>query len=230
MKTLEDIVYIVANDINEYQLLTKALNFEKIKYSFYPTISAAFLEFNNTIPDVLLIDMDCDSSMYSEYCFSIKTNNRYSATKIMFLSSKKDEDSEIKAFYSGADDFIYKPLFPNSLLIRIKNKIRKEILKTEFEKPETQELKRITIDTNSFLVKVENKQVHLSKREFELILYMSSNPGKVFTRDEIFENVWKRKPLENERTLDVHILRLRKKLGENVISTQKGVGYRFRPD
>ena len=143
------------------------------------------------------------------------------------LSDVASENIEIQAFDSGADDFIRKPLFPEAFIRRIMNRIHaKEQNSIQLESTHTGQSK-LYIDRESFTVFLNQQPISISKKEFELLHLMASSPGKIFTRDEIFEKIWKRKSGLNDRTIDVHILRLRKKLGEEFISTQKGVGYRF---
>lgn len=226
MKKAGRLIYIVSDEAWGYRYPESS----ETRVRFFPMISQAFSEFQHTIPDLMIIDLEKDSLMFSEYCFSIKSNANYSETNILFLGDKKDEETEIKALSSGADDFIYKPVSNEVLTLRINKLLNIRNSNGSLKSKENKTNNKIVIDPESFTVRVNNQLIEVSKREFELLQYMASAPGKVFTREDIFENVWKRKPEENERTLDVHILRLRKKLGENCISTQKGVGYRFRPE
>lgn len=184
----------------------------------------------HTVPAAIIIDVKKDDVLLSEYCFSIKANPAFKFTRIIFVSEGADSDQEVMAFNSGADDFIPKPLIPEAFLKRLMARLDLDRNIPLSFRSETKTPSRIYIDRESFTVYLNQIPVPVSRKEFELLHLMASHPGKIFTRDEIFEKVWKRKANAKDRTIDVHILRLRKKLGEEFISTQKGVGYRFRSE
>lgn len=228
MNMNERLIYIISSLDNNLDNFISLLKNNGYDYKLTTSFPGAMELMDKKVADAILVDLDFHSTLFSEYCFSIKSNPKFKFVKIFFMSSEQNEAKELQAFNAGADDFIYKLSAPNVLFKRIDIRLSNTD-KNKADQNNGSHTNKFLLDTESFTVYVNKIQIEVSKKEFELLQYMSSNPGKVFTRTEIFENVWKRKPNENERTLDVHILRLRKKLGDNFISTQKGVGYRFRP-
>lgn len=221
------LICVVSDELkneNYFNLQLKSLGY---KTEYFESIPSAMSIFSRVIPSLLLIDLDKDNRLYSEHCFNIKSNSNYHFTKVIFVASATDERSEVQAFSASADDFLFKPVridgFIQRLIIRLDQQNLPIAIRSEHK-----EEARIYIDKESFTVYINQLPITVSRKEFELLHLMASHPGKIFTRDEIFEKVWKRKANPKDRTIDVHILRLRKKLGDEFISTQKGVGYRFR--
>lgn len=178
-------------------------------------------------PEAVIIDSDQQEVESLEFCHLLKSDLTGRPAKAIIISSQvSGSNYELSTFDAGADDFISKPFSPSSIIKRIQVRCGLDSGTIDLRSSEKQK-KSIHIDRDSYSVLVNQVNVPFSKKEFELLYLLASQPGKVFTRDEIFEQIWKRKPEANDRTIDVHILRLRKKLGEDFISTQKGVGYRF---
>lgn len=186
--------------------------------------SLQFIEDKN--PGIVLLDTLHKNVACFELCFLIKSNNSTRNMQVLIISDDQDEKTEIDAFTAGADDFIRRPLRPKAVLQRILTRLNSnpQVISV---KPNNKSHTRLRIDKESYTVYLNHELVHVSKKEFDLLHLLCSNSGKVFTREEIFEKVWKRKPSINDRTIDVHVRRLRKKLGAHFISTQKGIGYRF---
>ncbi len=208
------------NDLNSI-LIEHGFKTKQVK-----KISEAFdvlLEFK---PEVIILDSSNNELSALEFCNSIKSINSLKECIVFILSNRKDELMEITSFNSGADDFIILPLKINALIERIRvrmkspNKIITVIQDTENSTP-------LKIDRESYTASLGNDFLELSRKEFELLYLMASHPEKLFTREEIFRNVWNKKSLGKNRTIDVHISRLRQKLGNRFITSQKGVGYRF---
>lgn len=176
--------------------------------------------------NVVLLDISSNEMALLEFCHTIKSN--FSARKniLMIISDNPEEHAEVAAFRAGADDFIRKPVRQKALLERIRSRVGepKESISLS---PKFNGHESIYIDKESYTAFVDNEQLELSRKEFELLFLLASIPGKIFKREEILEKIWKKKLAAENRTVDVHILRLRKKLGKAYIQTQKGVGYRF---
>ena len=155
----------------------------------------------------------------------MRENPKLPEAHINFLTARAEEYSEVAAFEVGADDYITKPIKPRALLSRIKSlykraKKRKNvdpIIKTG----------NLIIDRSSYLVKRDGKEITLPKKEFELLFFLAQNPNKVYNREELLNKVWGTDVYVLARTVDVHIRKVREKIGDNYISTVKGVGYKF---
>ena len=141
----------------------------------------------------------------------------------MFLSARGEDYSQVAAFESGADDYVTKPIKPRILNSKVKALLRR--FKTDFG--QILSFENLIIDSEKYIVKVNNKSINLPRKEFELLFLLASKPGKVFKRDKIMESVWGTDIIVGDRTIDVHIRKLREKLGENLFRTIKGVGYQF---
>jgi two-component system alkaline phosphatase synthesis response regulator PhoP len=176
-------------------------------------------------PDLILLDVMMPVMDGIETCSHLKSLPEFAKTFIVFLTARSEEYSEIAGFQAGADDYIAKPIKPKILITRINAILRRK------EKEDTATTKLIvgdiTIDRDSFLVYRGTEKIQLARKEFELLFLLASKPGKVFTRDYILEKVWGDEVLVVDRTIDVHIRKIREKLGDDYIGTVKGVGYKF---
>jgi len=142
----------------------------------------------------------------------------------VFLTARSEEYSEIAGFQAGADDYISKPIKPRVLVTRLNAILRRK----EKVQPDTKlTVGDIVIDRETFLVFRKGEKIQFARKEFELLFLLASKPGKVFTRDYILEKVWGDEVLVVDRTIDVHIRKIREKLGDEHIGTVKGVGYKF---
>jgi two-component system alkaline phosphatase synthesis response regulator PhoP len=175
-------------------------------------------------PDLILLDVMMPVMDGIEACKQIKSNSDLEKIFIVFLTARAEEYSEIAGFNAGADDYISKPIKPRVLLSRISAILRrkgKEIVESKIVAGD------ITIDRETFLVYKNGAKIQLARKEFELLYLLAGKPGKVFTRDFILEKVWGDEVLVVDRTIDVHIRKLREKIGDEYIGTVKGVGYKF---
>jgi two-component system alkaline phosphatase synthesis response regulator PhoP len=172
------------------------------------------------ILDVMLPDMDG-----IETCAEIKKIPRLKNTVVVFLTARAEDYSQIAGLEAGGDDYICKPIKPRLLVSRVKAWLRR--FSVETITPERLIFKDIIIDKEKYVVIKENVEISLARKEFELLLLLTSKPNKVFSRDEIFANVWGTSVIVGDRTIDVHIRKLREKLGIDIITTIKGVGYKF---
>ncbi|MCF8254091.1 MAG: response regulator transcription factor [Bacteroidia bacterium] len=175
-------------------------------------------------PDLILLDVMMPVMDGIETCKLIKSDPDFSQTYVVFLTARAEEYSEIEGFNAGADDYIAKPIKPKVLVTRLSAILRRKI--KEIVAP-TIKVKDIIIDRESFLIYRGEQKIQLARKEFELLFLLASKPGKVFTREYILEKVWGEEVLVVDRTIDVHIRKIREKLGDEYIGTVKGVGYKF---
>lgn len=145
---------------------------------------------------------------------------------MVFLTARSEEYSEIAGFNVGADDYIAKPIKPRALVSRI-NAILRRNAPVEDVADNKLEIGSLVIDREAYLVYKDGQKVVLAKKEFELLYLLASKPGKVYTREVILKNIWEDSVVVTNRTIDVHIRKLREKLGDDVVATVKGVGYKF---
>lgn len=176
------------------------------------------------ILDVMMPDMDG-----IEACSSIREIPELENVIIAFLTARGEDYSQIAGFEAGGDDYITKPIKPKVFVSRVKALLKRSIYVGENEETGKSilEYKDITIDKEKYLVTHSDKTITLPKKEFNLLVLLASQPSKVFTRDDIYEKVWGDDIVVGDRTIDVHIRKLREKLGKGYIKTIKGVGYKF---
>lgn len=174
-------------------------------------------------PDLILLDVMMPKMDGMEVCSIIREEKNIEQPIIAFLTSRAEDYSQIAGFEVGADDYITKPIRPRVLISRIEALLRRK------SKPRVQKISdsSLFLDRERFLLIKEDTEVQLPKKEFELLELLISKPGKVFTRDEILGKVWGNETIVGERTIDVHIRKLREKIGDDYIRTIKGVGYTY---
>ncbi|MEJ7683583.1 MAG: response regulator transcription factor [Segetibacter sp.] len=174
-------------------------------------------------PDLVILDIMMPKMSGVEACKIIRSKPEYNDTLIIFLTALNDESSQIKGLETGADDFISKPISPKVLVSRV-NAIFRRLNK---EEGKTIKLGNMVIDPERFMVILNGNDVILAKKEFELLYLLASKPGRVFLRNEILSQVWGAEVIVGDRTIDVHIRKIRQKLGIDCVTTVKGVGYKF---
>ncbi len=176
-----------------------------------------------TQPDLIVLDVMMPKKTGVEVCQLLRAQPAFKETLIIFLTALNDEGTQVKGLETGADDYISKPVSPRVLLSRINALFRR------VKKPDGRILKieNITIDPERYIVKVDDNDITLAKKEFELIYLLAIKPGRVFLRNEILNQVWGNDVIVGDRTIDVHIRKIRQKLGVDCITTVKGVGYKF---
>ncbi|MBK12356.1 MAG: DNA-binding response regulator [Crocinitomicaceae bacterium] len=176
-------------------------------------------------PDLILLDVMMPEMDGMETCSRMRSNAELESTVIAFLTARGEDYSQIAGFESGADDYITKPIKPRVLLSRIKALLRRgTVTKTSNQVFSS---KTITIDRDRYVVIQHGNEMNLPKKEFELLSLLVSQPGKVFSRSSILSQVWGSQVVVGDRTIDVHIRKLREKLGDHHFKTVKGVGYKF---
>tara|TARA_B100001173_G_scaffold306192_1_gene312664 strand:+ start:683 stop:1366 length:684 start_codon:yes stop_codon:yes gene_type:complete len=180
-------------------------------------------EFN---PDLILVDIMMPEIDGIEVCRRLREIDKFISTYILFLTARVEEYSEVAAFDAGGDDYITKPIKPRALISRI-NSFYKRKSSNESSK-KVVKIKNLLIDKESYIVKLDDKEVFFPKKEFELLFFLASNPKKVYSRESLLRNIWGINVHVVARTVDVHIRKIREKLGQELISTIKGVGYKFK--
>lgn len=184
-------------------------------------------------PDLIVLDIMMPEMDGFELYEQIKKNKEYHNIPIIFLTAKSGETDEIKGLDLGASDYIQKPISPKKLIARIKSNLRKSE-QSEKKSKQTENIKigAVEIDFEKFVVKVDGKQKFFPRKEFQLLYYLAHNPGKVINRETLLKEIWGNDVYVIDRTIDVHIRKIREKLGKHseLIETIKGVGYRFKLD
>jgi two-component system alkaline phosphatase synthesis response regulator PhoP len=174
-------------------------------------------------PDLILLDIMMPHKDGIQTCIELRANSEYDDTLIIFLTAKSDEQSEIKGLELGADDYISKPIKPKLLVSRIHSAFRR----LSKDDGKIISFPNLEINRERFLVKHNGVEVMLPRKEFELFALLASKPGRVFLRNEILEKVWGSEVIVGDRTIDVHVRKIRQKLNADFIHTVKGVGYKF---
>jgi two-component system alkaline phosphatase synthesis response regulator PhoP len=206
-------------------------NLKKAGYEVYETLNGqdAIKKAKEIKPHLILLDVMMPEMDGIETCEEIRKDKNLQETIIAFLTARGEDYSQIAGFEAGGDDYITKPIKPKVLLSRIKALLKRYREKVESEKGEATIIEKgeLTIDKERYLVKKGDEELVLPKKEFELLLLLISKPDKVFTREEIFSRVWGENVVVGDRTIDVHIRKLREKIGDIHIKTIKGVGYKY---
>lgn len=173
--------------------------------------------------DLILLDVMMPEMDGIEFCSQLRANPDYDRVIVCFLTARNEDYSQIAGLDSGADDYIAKPVKPRVLISRIKALLRR----SETITSAAQEVNGLMINREEYVASLNGEKIHLPKKEFELLALLASKPGSVFERDVILETVWGTDIIVGDRTIDVHIRKLREKIGEDFIKTVKGVGYKF---
>ena len=210
-----DILEIVGYNLkNEgYQVYTANNGLEALK-------SAKKISPNLILLDIMMPEMDG-----IETCEKIRAIKSLENTLIAFLTARNEDYSQVAGFDAGADDYITKPIKPKVLIGKVKSLLRR--LKAESQEDSSVKIGNITINRDEYLIFKGDKKIFLPRKEFELFSLLTSKPGKVFKRETILDSVWGNEVVVGGRTIDVHIRKLREKIGDNHFKTIKGVGYKF---
>jgi len=211
----EDILYMLKYNLSRegYKVKTASNGHKAVE------IAEKFL------PDLILLDIMMPNQDGVETCRQLREIPDLNHTFIIFLTARSEEYSEVAAFDVGADDYITKPIKPRALMSRISALFRRESNRG----PKTNKITTgdLSIDRTSYTVIVKGEKINLPKKEFELLYYLAQNPDKVHSRDDLLQNIWGSDVYVLARTVDVHIRKVREKIGSQYITTIKGVGYKF---
>ena len=211
-----DILEIVGYNLKSegYQVFTANNGAEGVK------------EAKKIVPHLIMLDIMMPEMDGIEACEKIRKEKSLENTIITFLTARGEDYSQVAGFDAGADDYITKPIKPKVLVSKVKSLLRR--LKTEVVSEEsTVKIGDILINRDEYVVFKGDKKINLPRKEFELFSLLTSKPGKVFKRETILENVWGNEVVVGGRTIDVHIRKLREKIGDDFFKTVKGVGYKF---
>jgi|TARA_B100001142_G_scaffold62183_1_gene61321 two-component system alkaline phosphatase synthesis response regulator PhoP len=208
-----DIIEIISYSLKNanYDVYTASNGLEAIKIA------------KSIIPHLIILDVMMPDMDGIEACEIIREDPNISKTLITFLSARGEDYSQIAGLNSGADDYITKPIKPKVLISKVKSLLRR----ISDDQNEIIEFKNLIIDKTGYKVLVEKNEISLPRKEFELLFLLASKPDKVFKRDFILESIWGNDVIVGDRTIDVHIRKLREKIGSSYLKTVKGVGYKF---
>ena len=185
----------------------------------------------SALPDLILLDVMMPGLDGFETCKLLKADSRTAQIPVIFLTASSSEVDEVLGLELGADDYIQKPISPRKLLARIKAAFRRtDHLPDEASEPQVVRAGPIEINRSTFTVRVARNEIFFPKKEFEILALLAANRGKVYSREALLDAIWGSNVVVVDRTVDVHIRKVREKLGEdaNLIETIKGVGYRFK--
>jgi len=226
MKKTSTKILIVDDDPDIIEILTYNLSNEGYNVKSAVNGIEAIKKAKKFIPDIILLDVMMPEMDGIEACSNLREIESLSKSMIIFLSARGEDFTQIAAFDAGADDYINKPVKPKILLKKISS-ISRRIL-SENNNTSNIIVGSLVIDRESYSVTLEKDEIALPRKEFELLFLLASKPGKVLTRDEIMFKVWGTQVVVGDRTIDVHVRKLREKIGEKYIKTIKGVGYKFK--
>jgi two-component system alkaline phosphatase synthesis response regulator PhoP len=178
------------------------------------------------IPNLIIMDIMMPNMDGIEACEKLRADQKFNDTIIMFLTARGEDYSHVAAYEAGADDYVTKPVKPKVLVSKVKGLLRrlKKVIDNDINEIEFENIK---IDREKYKVYISDKILILPRKEFELLYLLASKPDKVFKRDKIMEMVWGGEVIVGDRTIDVHIRKLREKIGDKYFKTVKGVGYKF---
>jgi two-component system alkaline phosphatase synthesis response regulator PhoP len=226
MNTTRPKILIVDDEPDILELID--YNLKKEGYQVYTAANgqAAITQAKKFLPDLIILDIMMPKMDGIEVCRLLRSMPEFKNTFMVFLTARSEEYSEIAGFNVGADDYIAKPIKPRALISRINAILRRnsqadEVIENKIE------IADLIIDRETFLVYRRGEKIVLAKKEFELLYLLASRPGKVYTRELILKSIWEDSVIVTNRTIDVHIRKLREKLGDNYVATVKGVGYKF---
>lgn len=220
------LVLLVDDDTDILEFLTFALERDGFEVKSSTDGETAFNIAKQTIPDIIVLDMMMPGWDGLETCRHIRKEESLKNTMIVFLTARSEDYMQVEGLDTGADDYIPKPVKPKVIISRLHAILRR---KTDVPQNDNSiiELKDLTIDKDNYTVVSHGKTMTLPKKEFELLLFLVTHTDKIHTRDEIYSAVWGDEVIVGERTIDVHIKKLRDKLQTDKIKTYKGIGYKY---
>lgn len=219
-------ILIVDDEQDILELIRHALNKEGYEVHIAVNGQQAIEKTAKVLPDLILMDVMMPVMDGMEACRQLKEDPATQQIPIIFLTARSEEFAELAGFEAGADDYIAKPIRTRVLTSRIKAILRRNT--GTVETPQIKlEFGDLIIDRERFMVVYQGNSLQFPRKEFELLSFLASKPGRVFSRDEILENVWGNEVLVVDRTIDVHVRKIREKLEDRFIFTVKGVGYKF---
>lgn len=218
-------ILLVDDEPDVLEFLSYNLNREGYKVFKAKNGKDALESLKKNKPHLAILDVMMPGMDGIETCRQIRMLPEFKNIIVIFLTARGEEHSQIAGFDAGADDYVSKPVMPKVLISRIKALLRR--LKPESESNLTTVLNDLTIDKERYLIIKQGLEISLPRKEFELLALLTSKPNRVFSRDEIYLNVWGSEVVVGDRTIDVHVRRIREKIGIENIKTIKGVGYKY---
>jgi two-component system alkaline phosphatase synthesis response regulator PhoP len=226
MKKTTTKILVVDDDPDIIEILTYNLSNEGYNVKSASNGIEALKKAKKFIPDIILLDVMMPEMDGIETCSNLREIESLSKSRIIFLSARSEDFTLIAAFDAGADDYINKPVKPKILLKKISS-ISRRLMSNNNHTSKIM-FGSLLIDRDSYTVTNNKEEITFPRKEFELLFLLASSPGKVLNRDEIMLKVWGTQVVVGDRTIDVHIRKLREKIGEKYIKTIKGVGYKFK--
>ena len=216
-------IFVVDDDEDIRELLT--YNLEKSGHKVIQCENGAVCieKIKTCKPDLILLDVTMPGMDGIEVCENLKSSHDNKDILICFLTARNEDYSQIAGLEAGGDDYVAKPIKPKVLISRVNALLRRK----ETTKPNEVETIEFQINREKYVIVKDGNEVHLPRKEFELLALLSSRPNHVFKRDVILETVWGTDIVVGDRTIDVHIRKLREKIGDKYITTVKGIGYKF---
>lgn len=205
-------------------------NLEKENFEVYTCVNSLEVQelAEKINPDLIILDIMMPDLDGVELCKQLRGSDEFKDTLIAFLTARGEDFSEIAALEAGGDDYIIKPIRPRTFISRVRALLRRSRNKNETkETNEIIEIADLVINKEKYVLTKAGEELSLAKKEFEILWLLLSRPGKVFSRQEIFRNIWDADVIVGQRTIDVHIRKLREKIGKHYIKTIKGIGYKF---
>jgi two-component system alkaline phosphatase synthesis response regulator PhoP len=232
MSEIQSKILLVDDEVDILEFIS--YNLEKEGYKVYTAQNGAeaIKVAEKTLPDLIILDVMMPEMDGIAACEEIRRIPALQNTIIAFLTARGEDYSQIAGFEAGADDYITKPIRPKVLVSRVKALLKRTSapgvpVAAVVENPHTVTVGSLVIDKERYLIVQDGKEMILPRKEFELLSLLVSKPGKVFTREEIYYSVWGDNVVVGDRTIDVHIRKLREKIGNDHIKTLKGIGYKF---
>ena len=220
-------ILLVDDDPDVIEIIRFNLDQEGYLISTASDGKKAIEEANKEVPHLIIMDVMMPNMDGIEACGLLREDPRFKETIIMFLTARGEDYSHVAAFDAGADDYVTKPVKPKILVSKVKALLRR--LREEDKNQEKLQIGKLIIDREEYQVTFDGKVFSLPRKEFELLFLLASKPEKVIKREKIMEIVWGSEVVVGDRTIDVHIRKLREKIGDKYFKTVKGVGYKFVP-
>jgi two-component system, OmpR family, alkaline phosphatase synthesis response regulator PhoP len=223
-------IFVIDDEKDIREILKINLVSEGYSVTVFPSAADAKKGFESEKPDLIILDVMMEGKDGFEFCREIRSNEKLKSIPVIFLSAKSEEFDKVLGLELGGDDYLTKPFSIKELRSRIKAVLRRTGDAPEEKKTEILKYKGVELNPEQYSLKVDHEEIKLTKTELNILSLFMENPGKIFTRDNIINSVRGHDVFVVDRTIDVHIMNLRKKLGDykNIITTFSGVGYGFK--
>ncbi len=227
MKKNEIKVLVIDDETDVTDIISYNLDKEGYQVATANTGASGLKKAADFNPDLVLLDVMMTDMDGMEVCRQMRERPEFDHVVIAFLTARGEDYTQIAAYDYGGDDFIVKPIRPSVLKSRIKALLRRKMRLSTADDDQIMRVGDLQIDASKFEVTIGEKSIDLAKKEFKILELLASSPGRVFSREEIYRKVWGSEIIVGERTIDVHVRRIREKIGDGYIKTLKGVGYKI---